>query len=85
MGEKLSPIVGDDTAPVGLTGLGALTGTSITCLAVVSLVLALCYVVAKWQWSGRKEAQFEQWIIFWCYYDAFTHLFMVKINSIKFF
>ncbi|OWA52890.1 putative Emopamil-binding protein-like [Hypsibius exemplaris] len=55
---------------------GALSLTSVVCLAVVSVVLGLCYLLVRWQWNERKGGKLEKWILFWCYYDAFTHLCM---------
>ncbi|XP_055352177.1 emopamil-binding protein-like [Paramacrobiotus metropolitanus] len=55
---------------------GAFSVTSVVCLGVVAAVLWLCYAIASRQWRKLREPVVEKWILFWCYYDAFTHLGM---------
>ena len=70
------------TQPVASQELTGFSVVSAVCLSVVGFVNVLCYVVANKQWKRLRAPATEKWILFWCYYDAFTHICMVRKQDI---
>ncbi|GAU89374.1 hypothetical protein RvY_01929 [Ramazzottius varieornatus] len=77
MTDNLTEPAGQPGQALELVADSGLSLTSVVCLSIVVVVLLLCYLIADRQWKSLPRAPYyEKWILFWLWYDAFTHLLM---------